>query len=100
MEKIALACFFSKRNFATKMQAQNFVAFAAAALGFFRGGWSDFQKNSKILMTFFWVDQNNFPSFPKALKKRCFGQIFCTAVQISEKKTGQKSNFWALFGIC
>ena len=45
-----------------------------------------FKKLSKILTTFFLVDQIDFPSSPKALKRRCFGQIFCAAGKFLKKQ--------------
>ena len=54
---------------------------AGADPGFSRaGGGADFQKifeNFDDL--FFLVDQIDFPSSPKAVKRPCFGQIFCAA---------------------
>ena len=61
---------------------------SGADLGFSRGGGADFQK---IFTPF------DFPSSPKALKRRCYGQIFCAADNFFEK-TGQKAVFGALFG--
>ena len=44
---------------------------------------ADFQKNV------FLVEQMDFSSSPKALKRRCFGQVFCSAGKFF-KKTGKK----------
>ena len=60
---------------------------------FSRGG-GGFSKNfRKFCRPFFWVEQSEFPSSPKALKRPCFGKIFCAAgknLKNRPKKTGQK----------
>ena len=48
-------------------------------LGFLEGE-ADFQKNfENFVDLFFWVEQSEFASSPKALKRPCFGKSFCAA---------------------
>ena len=53
---------------------------SGADLGFSRGGRAKFQKNFENFDDlFFQVDQIDFPSSLRAVKRPCFGQIFCAA---------------------
>ena len=66
---------------------------------FSRGG-RIFKKFSKILTTFlffFWVDQIDLPSSPRAVKIPCFGQIFCAAGNFLKKKNRSKTPFLGTF---
>ena len=58
---------------------------AGADLAFSRGGGQIFKKFEKVL-SFFKVNQIDFSSSPKALKKSCFCQIFCAAGKIFKKQ--------------
>ena len=70
-----------------------------ADLGFSRGR-ADFQKILENFDNlFFKVDQIDFPSSPKAVKRPCFGQIFSGAVNFLEKqvKTAVFGHFLEIF---
>ena len=47
---------------------------------------------------FFKSTRNDFPSSPKALKRPCFGQIFCAAGKILKKKQAKKGVFRQFLG--
>ena len=53
---------------------------------------------SKILSIYFYVDQIDFSSSPKALKRPCFGQSFCAAYKILKKQAKKEflSTFWTI----
>ena len=51
-----------------------------------RGGSRIFLRGGGGFSNFFQVDQIGFPSSLKALKRRCFGQIFCAAVKFLKKQ--------------
>ena len=50
-----------------------------ADMRFSRRVEADVLKVSKIFIDLFLVDQIDFPSSPRALKRPCFGQILCAA---------------------
>ena len=55
--------------------------------GFFsREGWADFQTIFEKFDDLFFVDQIDFPSSPRTLKRRFFGQIFCAAGKFSARQ--------------
>ena len=56
--------------------------YTGADLRFSRGG-RIFENFDEL---FFEVDQIDFPSSPKAVKRPCFGQIFCAAGNFFEEK--------------
>ena len=68
------------------------IVAAGADLGFSRegGGYEGFQKKK------FWFGQIDFPSSPKALKRRCFGQTFGAAGKFLKKRSKKPAlgTFW------
>ena len=56
--------------------------------GFFsrEGGEADFQTIFENFDDLFFVDQIDFPSSPRTLKRRFFGQIFCAAGKFSARQ--------------
>ena len=59
---------------------------------FSREGVADFQKNFEHFVDFFKVEQSEFPSSTKALKRICYSTIFC-AVGKNLKNSPKKNVF-------
>ena len=90
----------TNQSFFPILSFQNHLPHTGADLGFSLEGKADFAKKfEKIVDLFFKVDQNYFPSSPKALRKPCTGQIFCAAGnKLLKKKTDQKGVLTYFFG--
>ena len=72
------------------MKPSNICAKPGANQGFARGGFEFSKKNSKNCRHFF-VDQIDFPSSPKAVKRLCCGQTVCAAGKILKKYRPKKA---------
>ena len=46
----------------------------------------DFQKKNYVSSIFFWLNQIDFPSSPRAIKRLCVGHVFYASGKISKKK--------------
>ena len=76
----------------TKSPSKIILIFRGGSGIFSKGGGGFSKQNSKTLTPFFKVDQIDFLSSPKALKRRCLGKVFCAAGKLLKKK-GQ-TRFW------
>ena len=79
----------------TKSPSKIILIFRGGSGIFSKGGGGFSKQNSKTLTPFFKVDQIDFLSSPKALKRRCLGKVFCAAGKLLKKRSNP---FLELFG--